>query len=102
MGQLLGNPLLWLVGAARVVAVAALPPLSARLRQSDLRLALAPFVLADLGMCGWLVKMTLEALRAGGANAGEAPGLFVPALLLNVMCAICVAARVLRRPADRG
>jgi hypothetical protein len=92
LAQTLTNPAFWGLIVAMPVALAALPPLSKRLRGTPVRWALLPLTLVDLVLCGWLGVLVRRQIADGGSP--EELLLFLPVLVPNAICAIYVLLRV--------
>jgi hypothetical protein len=90
--QTLTNPAFWGLIVAMPVALAALPPMSKRLRDTPVRWALLPMALVDLVLCGWLAVLVGRQIAEGGSS--EALLFFLPVLLPNAVCALYVLLRV--------
>jgi hypothetical protein len=100
LDERLGNPAFWASVSSILVALAAFPPVSSRLRGTKLRWVLLPLALAALALCAWLATLTAEGLRNGGASAKEALTTFLPVAVLIAFCAVYVLVRVVfaRKP----
>jgi hypothetical protein len=82
-----------------VVATVALPPVTRRVQTSGLRWWLAPLVVADIGVCGWL---SWPNSQLEDELPREVVYMFAPLVVPNLICAIYVAWRVVLHPPTVG
>jgi hypothetical protein len=92
LAQTLTNPAFWGLIVAMPVAIAALPPVSRRLRGTAVRWLLLPPVLIDIVLCGWLGLLAGRQMTEG--SVGEALLFLLPVMLPNAICGVYVLARV--------